>query len=109
MTVQLMYNSRLIKALYFAGKAHKDQSRKGSQSISYIVHLLEVAMILKDNNMLEDLIIAGLLHDTLEDTKTSKNDIQSEFGATVLDLVMGASEELEGRSFTQRVGARHLT
>ena len=96
MNGSLKYNSRLIKALYFAADAHKNQKRKGSD-MAYIVHPVEVAMILLENNMPEDLIIAGLLHDVLEDTDKSKIDIENEFGKKVLDLVVGASEELEGR------------
>lgn len=92
-----MYNSRMIKALYFAGKAHKNQFRKGSRDIPYIVHPVEVALILIENEMPEDIIIAGLLHDTLEDTTVTKEDILMEFGKKVLDLVLGTSEELEGR------------
>lgn len=63
----------------------------------YLVHLIEVAIILREDNMPEDIIIAGLLHDTLEDTEVSKEEIEDKFGQRVLDLVLGASEELEGR------------
>lgn len=97
MTNSLKYNSRIIKALYFAADAHKGQTRKGTD-MPYLVHPVEVAMILYENNMPEDLIVAGLLHDVLEDTDKSEMDIENEFGKRILDLVLGASEELEGRA-----------
>lgn len=90
------YNSKIIRALVFAAKAHEGQFRKGTD-IPYIVHPVEVAMILQENGASEDLIVAGLLHDTLEDTKVTPMDIRVEFGQKVLDLVLGASEQLEGR------------
>lgn len=64
----------------------------------HLVHPVEVAMILYENNMPEDIIVSGLLHDVLEDTDKNKIDTQIEFGKKVLDLVIGASEKLEGRS-----------
>lgn len=93
----LMYNSRVTRALYFAAKAHRNQFRKGNGDIPYIVHPVEVAMILQENNMSEEIVIAGLLHDTLEDTPVIQRDIEVEFGEKVLELVLGASEKLEGR------------
>lgn len=58
----------MIGAAEFAIDAHKGQTRKSSD-IPYVSHLFEVAGILIDNKACENLIIAGLLHDVLEDTK----------------------------------------
>lgn len=96
----LMYNSKVIKALYFAAKAHRNQFRKGNADIPYLVHPVEVAMILQENNMSEEIVIAGLLHDTLEDTSVTQEDIEREFGKKILELVLGASERLEGIEHT---------
>lgn len=59
--------NRLDIAIEFAAKAHQNQKRKGTD-IPYISHPFGVAMILHNAKCKEDIIIAGLLHDTLEDT-----------------------------------------
>lgn len=94
--IALGYNSQIIKALYFAALAHDGQTRKETD-IPYIVHPVEVAMILQENNLNENIIIAGLLHDILEDTNRTHEDIIKNFGEDILKLVIGASEEIEGR------------
>jgi len=96
MNISLGYNSKIIRALNFATMAHEGQKRKGS-SIPYIVHPVEVAMILQENNLSEDIIAAGLLHDILEDTDKTEEEIKNEFDETILKLVIGASEELDER------------
>lgn len=73
-----------------------NQCRKGNDNIPFLVHPVEVAMILQENNMPEEVVIAGLLHDTL----ITQRDIEIEFGKKVLELVLGASEKLEGRENT---------
>ena len=87
------------KALEFAAVYHKDGVRKGSK-VPYIVHPFEVALILQENGMEDRIIAAGLLHDTLEDTELTPEQIREEFGDDILHLVLGASEELEGREET---------
>ena len=58
---------RLSSAIRFASYAHQDEFRKGT-TIPYIVHPLDVVSILMKNGASEDLVIAGVLHDVLEDT-----------------------------------------
>ena len=87
------------KALEFAAVYHKDGVQKGSK-VPYIVHPFEVALILQENGMEDRIIAAGLLHDTLEDTELTPEQIREEFGDDILHLVLGASEELEGREET---------
>ncbi|MEJ6949454.1 HD domain-containing protein [Natronospora cellulosivora (SeqCode)] len=89
-------NVLVAKAMKVATIAHKDGTRKGSET-PYIVHPFEVAMILQDNGMNAQVIAAGLLHDVLEDTSVSPEELREEFGKYILDLVLGASEELEDR------------
>lgn len=79
------------KALAMAFKAHKNQKRKGTD-IPYIVHPIEVAVILSSNGENKDLINAALLHDTLEDTALTYEDILDNFGKMTADLVLSASE-----------------
>lgn len=78
-------------ALQTAWQAHSQQKRKGSE-IPYIIHPIEVAIILIENGVEEDLITAGLLHDTLEDTNINKAFITEKFGEHVTELVLAASE-----------------
>jgi len=79
------------KALVMACQAHKNQKRKGTD-IPYIVHPIEVAVILISNGAEQDLVNAALLHDTLEDTEVTYDDILNNFGKRTADLVSSASE-----------------
>ena len=84
--------SKVDYAIYFATIAHAGQIRKGT-TIPYIFHVLNVGKILaEDLQCEEDIVIAGILHDTLEDTKITKEDILKNFGENVLRLVVGNSE-----------------
>ena len=87
------------KALEYAAVYHKEGVRKGS-NVPYIVHPFEVALILQENGMEEKIIVAGLLHDTLEDTELTAEQLKEEFGEDILQLVLGASEVLEAREET---------
>jgi len=88
----IYYNfDRIFKAFQFAGEAHKDEFRKGT-AVPYLVHPMDVMSILMKNGASEDLAIAGLLHDILEDTPRTREDIRRSFGDSVTSLVEGASE-----------------
>ncbi|HEY9885697.1 MAG TPA: HD domain-containing protein [Vampirovibrionales bacterium] len=79
------------KAIKFASVAHKEQTRKGS-NVPYISHLFAVALLLKDFGATKEQLMAGILHDTIEDTDVSYEDIEREFGKTVADYVESCSE-----------------
>jgi (p)ppGpp synthase/HD superfamily hydrolase len=72
-------------AIKTAADYHGGQMRKGT-SISYIFHPMETGMILAQNDCTETLVIAGILHDTLEDTKLTEEEIRNLFGRDVLSL-----------------------
>ena len=74
------------KALEFAAKAHRTQMRKGTD-IPYIVHPMEAALILTQAGASDSLIAAALLHDTLEDTNTTEQELKDIFGETVVKFV----------------------
>lgn len=78
-------------AIIFATKKHNGQYRKGTD-IPYIVHPIEVMQILMDNKCSIESIIGGILHDTLEDTKTDYEEIEKAFGTEVANLVLAESE-----------------
>jgi len=83
---------RIGKALEISFERHRWQKRKVNGA-PYIVHILDVAKyLLSEPNVPEDVIIAGILHDTLEDTDYSPEELEKEFGERVLDLVSIATE-----------------
>ena len=88
---------KVNEAIKTATKAHANQNRK-STDIPYVFHPFEAAMELAYEGYGSDLVIAALLHDTLEDTALTKKIIKRKFGKKVLDIVTGASEiEVAGR------------
>lgn len=84
-------NQLIDKAACFAAVKHDGQYRKGTH-IPYISHPFGVAMILLEEKQPDKIIAAGLLHDTLEDTETSEEDLFKSFGEEILMLVKAASE-----------------
>jgi len=87
-----MDEARIQKAIKFAMVAHKGQYRKVGD-IPYIWHPIEVANITMQMTHDDDVIIAGLLHDTVEDTEVTIEDIEREFGPRVRDFVSGETED----------------
>jgi len=81
----------IFAALTFAAEAHNGQVRKGSR-VPYLVHPLNVAKILLDHGCTDELAIAGLLHDTVEDTPVTLDEIRAIFGDGVARLVEFATE-----------------
>lgn len=77
-------------ALNFATEAHKDQKRASGEP--YIIHPIAVADILMDYGLDSDTIIAALLHDVIEDTTYTENDIKSKFGNGIYEMVMGVTK-----------------
>lgn len=91
-----MGKKRVERAVEFATEAHKGQKRKSGDP--YIVHPLAVMKILEDWGMDEDTVIAGVLHDTVEDTEVMLEDIKGEFGESVAFLVDGVTKLGAARS-----------
>ena len=80
----------LTKAYNFALNAHKNQKR--DEGIPYISHPVAVANILTELKLDSATITTGLLHDTVEDTKTTYDNVKKEFGKEVADLVNGVTK-----------------
>lgn len=87
-----MYSYRIELAIRAASILHKDQIRKGTIPMPYVSHLFAVAMILNDYTENEDVIVAGLLHDTLEDTDYTAKELQDDFGGKVREYVEALTE-----------------
>ena len=85
-------NDRLSKAIIFATEKHNGQFRKATTT-PYIMHPLEVLQILHSMKADTNLLIAGLLHDTIEDTDTTADEIKVLFGDDVAALVASHSED----------------
>jgi (p)ppGpp synthase/HD superfamily hydrolase len=87
-----MYSYRVEQAIRAAAVLHKDQLRKGSMPFPYVTHLVATAFTLLDYTDDEDVIIAALLHDTLEDTDYTLDELLEDFGGTVRELVEAVTE-----------------
>lgn len=87
-----MPNPLIESALIFAARAHAGQKRK-STDVPYIVHPVGVMLLLMEHGEQEtELLAAALLHDTVEDTGVTLEQIRAEFGHAVADIVAGCSE-----------------
>ena len=89
-------SDRLDRAIEVAKKAHEGQLRKTGEP--YIIHPLAVKKILEEWGMDEDTVIAGVLHDTVEDTDLTLDDIRKEFGESVAFLVDGVTKLSNART-----------
>ncbi|MBI1215906.1 MAG: HD domain-containing protein [Alphaproteobacteria bacterium] len=86
---------QIVKALNFAAQKHTDQRRKGERAEPYVNHLTEVAELLATHTggTNTDVILAGILHDTVEDTKTTRDELVREFGENIADIVMECTDD----------------
>ena len=87
---------KLEKAIDFATEKHKGQIRKSGEE--YITHPLRVAGFLVDWGMDIDSVVAGVLHDVVEDTETPLEEIAEEFGEDIAFLVDGVTKVGKARS-----------
>ena len=86
---------RLLKAVAFAAEKHKDQRRKDALASPYINHSIAVASVLAEEGNVtdEDLLVAAILHDTVEDTETSFAELEEHFGKTVAGIVREVTDD----------------
>ena len=87
-----MYSYKIEQAIRAATILHQDQLRKGSVEIPYITHLVAVMLIVRDYTTDESTLVAALLHDTLEDTDYTPEELRADFGDKVAVLVETVSE-----------------
>jgi guanosine-3',5'-bis(diphosphate) 3'-pyrophosphohydrolase len=104
---------RILSAMKFAAEKHRHQRRKNADATPYINHPIEVAEILARVGGIrdEDVLIAGLLHDTIEDTETTLEELVAGFGERVARIVIECTDdkslEKSERKRLQIVNAPH--
>lgn len=90
------------QAKNFAIEAHKGQVRKSDPEKPMIIHPINVGNILEEYGFNENVVAAGFLHDVVEDTSYTIEDIEEKFGKDIASLVMGASEPDKSLSWEDR-------
>jgi guanosine-3',5'-bis(diphosphate) 3'-pyrophosphohydrolase len=85
----------LMKALSFAAYKHRHQRRKGTKAVPYINHPIALAELLVRTGKVTDpkVIATALLHDTIEDTCTTAEELEAEFGTTISKLVVELTDD----------------
>jgi guanosine-3',5'-bis(diphosphate) 3'-pyrophosphohydrolase len=107
--------ARLIKAADFAAFKHRAQRRKDAEASPYINHPLALARVLKLEAGVADVdvLVAAILHDTVEDTETTVEEVEREFGTTVAAIVAEVTDDKslppEERKRRQVEHAPHLS
>lgn len=86
---------QLLRAAEFAARKHSDQRRKDAQASPYINHPLALADVLANEAGVTDVevLCAALLHDTLEDTETSAEELRATFGAKIAEIVLEVTDD----------------
>jgi guanosine-3',5'-bis(diphosphate) 3'-pyrophosphohydrolase len=90
-----MDTAQLIRALSFASVKHRKQRRKDAESSPYINHPIAVASVLSTECAMADeqILVAAILHDTVEDTETTFDELGELFGAAVMELVRELTDD----------------
>jgi guanosine-3',5'-bis(diphosphate) 3'-pyrophosphohydrolase len=86
---------RILTAAKFAAERHAAQRRKGAASEPYVNHVIEVAQLIVGSSEQLDtnLVMAGLLHDTIEDTSTTAQELERLFGSDISALVVEMTDD----------------
>ena len=87
-----MYSYRIEQAIRAASILHKDQFRKGLMPFPYVTHLVATAFTLLDYTDDEDVVVSALLHDAIEDTDYTLDELQEDFGGKVREIVETVTE-----------------
>ncbi len=85
----------ILQAVHFAADKHRDQRRKGVEASPYVNHPIQVAELIARVGDVDDVavLIAAVLHDTVEDTETTFEELEEVFGLQVRDLVAEVSDD----------------
>ena len=105
----------VLRAAEFAAHKHRNQRRKGATRRPYVGHCIEVARLVAEVGKVDDanVLAAALLHDTVEDTDTTREELQKEFGAVIDALVAEVTDDKtlvsSERKLRQETHAPHLS
>ena len=90
-----MTQTLILKAAHFAAEKHRDQRRKDKNASPYIIHPISVALAITQIGGVDDpeILAAALLHDTLEDTETTPEELEDEFGKKVCEYVLDVTDD----------------
>jgi (p)ppGpp synthase/HD superfamily hydrolase len=91
----------IFEAIEYAAHAHSGQYRKETK-IPYIIHPLRVGNLLIEIGSKDEVVAAGILHDTIEDTSVTYRDLNRKFGEQVAGLVQSVTEPNKGHSWEVR-------
>lgn len=85
----------LLRAVEFAAEKHRDQRRKGADASPYINHPIAVASMIANIGGVSDAttLVAAILHDTIEDTMTTPEELETRFGMEVLSIVLEVTDD----------------
>lgn len=100
------HTPQIKRAIQFAARKHHGQMRRESEPLPYITHLFSVALLVAEDGADDDVVTAALLHDTLEDTDTTREELVAVFNERVAELVESVTEPEES-SWKERK-ARYL-
>ena len=107
--------SRVLQAALFAAEKHKNQRRKDGEASPYINHPIALANVLATEGSVKDeeVLCAALLHDTIEDTETTEDELRQAFGEKVTAIVLEVTDDKslpnEKRKQLQIEHARHAS
>lgn len=87
--------NKLLAAIAFAAHKHRDQRRKDAAASPYINHPIALANVLANEGSIDDerVLIAAILHDTIEDTETTEQELLREFGQEIASIVMEVTDD----------------
>ncbi len=95
MNKQDKHLANFIKAVAFAAEKHRRQRRKDVEASPYINHPIALANVLSHEGGVDDIdvLCAAILHDTIEDTKTTAEELEQVFGAKIMSIVLEVSDD----------------
>jgi (p)ppGpp synthase/HD superfamily hydrolase len=98
------HTPQIKKAIQFAARKHHGHMRQEAEPLPYVTHLFSVAILVAEDGADDDVVAAALLHDTIEDTGTTREEIAAAFNERVAELVEHVSEkkEIDGRKVDWR-------
>ena len=96
------HTPQIKKAIQFAARKHHGHMRVETEPLPYVTHLFSVALLVAEDGAHDDVVTAALLHDTLEDTSTTREEIVAAFNERVATLVESVTElkEIDGVALT---------